>query len=719
MAHIEDITTSYRTKHRLSTVAFCLACIAINFLGMRIASATGLPLYLDCTGILLASIVGGFLPGVIVGYATNLINTLIEPTSFYYAVISMLIAATATLLERRGWFRSIPKTVLAIAIFAFFGGGVASVLTWNLFGFSSGNGISSTIVEALHDNTDLTPFLSQLSGDYLIDLLDKTIVVVMALVIRHFLPKKLLERLDFSFWQQRPLSDEDKSTLRHSQPRRMSVGKKIGIGITVIMVSASIVTTSISYYMFNDSMVGEQAKKAQGITSLAKHAIDPDRVDDFLENGRQAQGYAETEKALADIRDNFEGVQYIYVYRILKDGCHVVLDPDTASEKGSEPGDVVEFDQAFMPYLDDLLAGERIDPIISDESYGWLLTVYEPIYSTNGKCVCYVAADINMGHIIGESEQFITRIIALFSAFFILIFVLVLWLAEYSLVLPLNSIAHATSGFAFDSAADRKGTLEMVNALDIRTGDEVENLYHAVVKTAEDTVNYIVESQEQAATIARMQDNLIMVMADLVESRDQFTGDHVRKTAAYALIIMEQMRAEGIYANRLTHDFVSDVYHSAPLHDIGKIAVSDTILNKPGRLTPEEFEIMKSHTTAGRQIIERAVGALSEETYLDEAKNLAEFHHEKWDGTGYPTGRAGENIPLSARIMAVADVFDALVSKRSYKDGFPLEKAYAIIEEGIGTHFDPKIARAFLNAREEIEIVVRRYGDGQTDKEQS
>jgi energy-coupling factor transport system substrate-specific component len=182
---------------------------------------------------------------------------------------------------------------------------------------------------------------------------------------------------------------------------------------------------------------------------------------------------------------------------------------------------------------------------------------------------------------------------------------------------------------------------------------------------------------------------------------------------------MEQMRTDGIYTEQLTHDFVSDVYHSAPLHDIGKIAVSDNILNKPGRLTPEEFEIMKSHTTAGREIIERAVGALSEETYLDEAKNLAEFHHEKWDGSGYPTGRAGENIPLSARIMAVADVFDALVSKRSYKDGFPLEKAYAIIEEGMGTHFDPKIARSFLNARTEIEKVVRRYGDGQTDKEQS
>jgi HD-GYP domain-containing protein (c-di-GMP phosphodiesterase class II) len=166
------------------------------------------------------------------------------------------------------------------------------------------------------------------------------------------------------------------------------------------------------------------------------------------------------------------------------------------------------------------------------------------------------------------------------------------------------------------------------------------------------------------------------------------------------------MRREGICPDVLTNEFISNVYQSAPLHDIGKIAVSDVILNKPGRLTEEEFVIMKSHTIAGQEILEKAKSAVSESSYLDEAQRLAAYHHEKWDGTGYPYGLAGEEIPLSARIMAVADVFDALVSKRSYKEGFPVETAFAIIEEGIGTHFDPQVARAFLHAKDKACAVV-------------
>lgn len=718
MALTHKYNSSSQAHKMLSAAVFCIICVIINFIGMRIASGLQLPLYLDNVGILLASMVGGYLPGVVVGYLTNIINTFTDPSSFYYSVISVLIAVTAAHFARRGWFESIPKTILAIAIFAFFGGGIASVLTWNLFGFSTGNGTTSPFVMTLHESTSLTPFLSQLAGDYLVDLLDKTIVVIVALIIRRMLPESLKDELEFSWWQQAPLTEEDIKTVESQKLRRRSAGTKIAVYVSVIMLVLVVVTTSISFNAFNESMVAEQAKKAEGITELAVRAIDPEMVDEYLEQGEAAEGFVETEARLAEIRDSFAGVQYLYVYRILEDGCHVVLDPDTADEQGSDPGSVVEFDQAFMPYLDDLLAGRPIDPIVSNETYGWLLTVYKPLYNSQGDCVCYVAADINMDHIISESYQFLTRVVALFAAFFILIFVLVLWLAKYSLILPINSIAHVMGGFAFDSLADRAETVEQVRALEIRTGDEVENLYDSVLKTAEDTVGYITESQEKTETIARMQDNLIMVMADLVESRDQFTGDHVRKTAAYALITMEQMIVEGVYAEELTPEYVSDVYHSAPLHDVGKIVVSDTILNKPGRLTEEEFAVMKSHTTAGREILERASGAIPKETYLEEAKNLAEFHHEKWDGTGYPTGRAGEDIPLSARIMAVADVFDALVSKRSYKDGFPLDKAFAIIEEGAGTHFDPQIAAAFLHAREEVERVVRQYGDGQTDKEQ-
>ena len=299
-------------------------------------------------------------------------------------------------------------------------------------------------------------------------------------------------------------------------------------------------------------------------------------------------------------------------------------------------------------------------------------------------------------------------IITLFAAFFILVCAVVLWLSRYSIIVPVNSMSRASNSFMLSSEGIRPESLEPIESLNIRTGDEIENLYIAIQEMAQQAVRSINEAQEQNETINRMQSNLIMVMADLVESRDKFTGHHVRNTAAYARIIMNQMRREGICSDVLTNEFISNVYQSAPLHDIGKIAVSDTILNKPGRLTQEEFEIMKSHTIAGQQILEGAKSAVSESSYLDEAQRLAAYHHEKWDGSGYPYGLKGEEIPLSARIMAVADVFDALVSKRSYKAGFPVEKAFAIIEEGIGTHFDPQVARAFLHARDKACVIVEK-----------
>ena len=180
---------------------------------------------------------------------------------------------------------------------------------------------------------------------------------------------------------------------------------------------------------------------------------------------------------------------------------------------------------------------------------------------------------------------------------------------------------------------------------------------------------------------------------------------------------MQELRKEGKYTEILTDSFIQDVVNSAPLHDVGKIQVSDVLLNKPGKLTDEEFRQMQYHTIAGGDIIAHAIALVSDAGYLAEAKNLATYHHERWDGRGYPTGLVGDDIPLSARIMAVADVFDALVSRRSYKAPFPFEKAMSIIREESGTHFDPVVAEAFLNAEDEVRRIEEefsaQYGSGE------
>lgn len=198
--------------------------------------------------------------------------------------------------------------------------------------------------------------------------------------------------------------------------------------------------------------------------------------------------------------------------------------------------------------------------------------------------------------------------------------------------------------------------------------------------------------------VTGMQSGIITMMAEIVENRDDNTGGHIRRTAGYVECIAGELLRRGDYRDILTDRYIKDMIVAAPLHDIGKIHIPDAVLNKPGKLSEEEFAIMKTHTTAGRELLDRAREELGESGYLNTAIEMAAYHHEWWNGKGYPYGVSKEEIPLCARIMAVADVFDALTSKRCYKDAMPIEKAYAIIREESGTHFDPVVAEAFLAA---------------------
>lgn len=205
--------------------------------------------------------------------------------------------------------------------------------------------------------------------------------------------------------------------------------------------------------------------------------------------------------------------------------------------------------------------------------------------------------------------------------------------------------------------------------------------------------------------LINIQSQIIASFADLVESRDDSTGQHVKRTGEYFRILATHLAKLPRYANQLGEAELERMYKAAPLHDIGKIKISDVILNKPGRLTPEEFEVIKTHTLEGNQIIIHTMANIEEEDYLKTAGEIALYHHEKWDGSGYPYRLSGEDIPLSARIMAVVDVFDALTSKRVYKDAYTLDKAYDILQSSSGSHFDPDIIQVFMDNRGEIERV--------------
>ena len=220
------------------------------------------------------------------------------------------------------------------------------------------------------------------------------------------------------------------------------------------------------------------------------------------------------------------------------------------------------------------------------------------------------------------------------------------------------------------------------------------------------------EVARRTAEIQDLQDAMVLSMASLAETRDNETGNHLRRTQHYVKRLAQQLRLNPRFADELDDRCIELLFKSAPLHDIGKVGIPDSILLKPSRLDPDEFEIMKTHTTLGRDAIVHAEQALGHEVpFLRFAKEIALSHQEKWDGSGYPEALVGDAIPLSARLMALADVYDALISKRVYKPAFSHEDSVRMILEGSGTHFDPDVAQAFEAVQEDFRQIAARYRD--------
>lgn len=216
---------------------------------------------------------------------------------------------------------------------------------------------------------------------------------------------------------------------------------------------------------------------------------------------------------------------------------------------------------------------------------------------------------------------------------------------------------------------------------------------------------YINQEDPTLHEISRYHSEMVMGFATLVESKDGSTGGHIKRTTEYVKLLANELRKRGYYREVLTKDYIQNLCQAAPMHDIGKIAVPDVVLQKPGRLTDEEFGIIKKHTVDGGRIIEETFGNLGNDEYSKMAYNVAKYHHEKWNGKGYPEGLKQQEIPLCARIMAVADVFDAVSEKRCYRDAMPLDQCFDIIRSGSGQDFDPIIAEVFLDSREKVEQI--------------
>jgi len=224
------------------------------------------------------------------------------------------------------------------------------------------------------------------------------------------------------------------------------------------------------------------------------------------------------------------------------------------------------------------------------------------------------------------------------------------------------------------------------------------------------------EVLKRTREVQTIQDVTIVAMASLAETRDNETGNHIRRTQNYVRVLAKQMQTHPRFRDVLTDETIELLYKSAPLHDIGKVGIPDRILLKPGKLTPEEFEIMKTHTTLGRDAILAAEARLDvSNSFLSLAREIAYSHQEKWDGSGYPEGLSGDDIPVSARLMAVADVYDALISRRVYKAPLSHDDAVAVIVEGSGAHFDPDLVTGFVELESEFRAIAQQFSDSDAE----
>lgn len=519
----------------------------------------------------------------------------------------------------------------------------------------------------------------------------------------------------------------------------MKVKRYKGLSIKVITALYSAVTILVltvmvvfgGYRLFEKNVNKNYEKYATTVLDYAYTVSSEYAFGDMISAREMTEGYERMREDLNKIKENSD-IEYLYaIYFDDIDDIHSLtyaINTKTAEELagGSKytylgtPCEAGSFEEETILILQEAVKNRQTESAVLDgysDEYGHMLNGYRVIFDSAGNPAGLLCVEIDINDINVELNRYIRSIVIIVAIFTLVAITILLAKIERSVIYPITGVTEAAKDFiknigdqdAMDESAER---LERMN---IRSRNEIGDLYKTVSKMETDIAGQLRDIRQYNENILKMQNGLMVLMADMVEVRDSDTGAHIQKTAEYVRIILEGLRRKNYYKDILTPQYVDGVVKSAPLHDVGKITIPDAVLNKTEKLTDEEYEIMKTHTTSGREIIDKAIRDVEGENYLREARNMAAYHHERWDGKGYPEGLKGEDIPLSARVMAVADVFDALTSPRIYKPAFPLSQAVKMIEEGKGLQFDPKCVEVLVESLPEVREVLKKLNPGYKD----
>ena len=502
------MTTLNLSGVKIKLAAICAAGIAINIMGSNVTRALELPVYLDTIGTVFIAVLGGYMPGIAVGFLTNLLGSGFNLEEMYFGLVNVLVAIISAFFAREGYFDKFPKPLLIIPLIA---------LVTGFFG--------AFIEELVKDTVSLKSLLNfreHFFSNFHNELPDKGLAIMVSYLLYRIFPDDLKEIFKLIGKMQAPLSPEMKAELKKKNPFVLSLRTKMIFNLIFLTVVVALFISIVSYNIYQRTSMREHLRIADGITTMVVNEINPNRVDDYLKLGRAAPDYEEVERALYRIRASNSDIIYVYVYKIMEDGCHVVFDLDTTDVEASQPGEIEEFDDEFKKYLDDLLAGRPIPPIPSDGKYGLLLSIYKPVYNHQGQCVCYAAIDFSINELSNYGKIFITKVIALFSGMLIFILALALTFIENNIILPVNTMACCARNFAYDSEAAREQNIERIKNLEIKTNDEIENLYAAFLKTTSDSMHYFENLKRSKIQLAVM---------DELAHKDALTG--LKNKAAY------------------------------------------------------------------------------------------------------------------------------------------------------------------------------------------
>ena len=520
----------------------------------------------------------------------------------------------------------------------------------------------------------------------------------------------------------RILGDE---VLEKKKNKGISIKIVTAVYSAVVIIVLTIVIVVAGYSLYENHVMENYKKYVTTVLEYAYTVADEYSFGDMITAREMPGAYEEMRAGLNHVKESSD---IDYLYAVYFDDVNDIssltyaINAKTAEELNNggtytylgTPCEEGSFEEDTLRILQDAVMTKKTDSDVMEgysEGYGHMFNGYKVIFNSAGEAAGLICVEINVNSIRGELSHYIRNIALFVAVFTVVITVIFVGLSEYYIIYPIAKLTDSARDFV-KNIGDQESIdkcVENIKSIGVRSNNEIGQLYTTVTKMESDMADQYRDIRRYSDNVLKMQDGLITLIADMVEDRDSDTGYHIQKTASYVRIIMDGLKRKGYYAEQLTPQFVEYVVKSAPLHDTGKIKISDTILNKPGRFTPEEYEIMKKHAVYGKEIIDKAISTVEGESYLREASNMAGYHHERWDGKGYPNGLREEEIPLSARIMAVADVFDALASKRVYKPAFPLDEALRIIEEGKGTQFDPRCVEVFLEAVPDIEAVLKEY----------